>query len=191
MSRSFQKKTLCANKKRLRSEHGAMEQHDGFGVGVGSVAKVVDASVRLEATDDGKTSRGAYGIPVALGGDLGRRSWDSPSRSQLYVRRGGWSVVARLDRCLRRWLDHSRLRPRLRTLDHIGLRLWLDRSRPRQKYPDQHGQQPQGNYTDERLHQRNGFVHKTSAASAPLPTLVQVVFGWSHLIRSTTQGVMG
>ena len=58
---------MCAGKRRLRLEHGAVEQDDGFGLWVRSMAKVVNVSVGPEATDDRGTRRGIYGM--ALGTD--------------------------------------------------------------------------------------------------------------------------
>ena len=58
----FKRRHLCAIKRRQRSEDRSVEQHDGFGFGIGGVAEVVDVAVGTEATDDGGAGRRVNGL---------------------------------------------------------------------------------------------------------------------------------
>ena len=51
-----------ANKTGMGLEDWAMQQHDGFGFGIGGVAEVVDVAVGTEATDDGGAGRRVNGL---------------------------------------------------------------------------------------------------------------------------------
>ena len=52
MSCSIQKGKRVCDQKRKGSKDGAMEQNDGFGLGVWGMAEVVDVAVRTQATKD-------------------------------------------------------------------------------------------------------------------------------------------
>ena len=51
MSCSIQKRKRVCDQKRKGSEDGAMEQNDGFGLGVWGVAEVIDVAVRAQTTN--------------------------------------------------------------------------------------------------------------------------------------------
>ena len=45
-------------------EDGAMEEEDGFGFGIGGVAKVVDVAIGPQAAEDGGTGWSVNGGPL-------------------------------------------------------------------------------------------------------------------------------
>jgi len=52
------------------SEHGAMEEHDGFGFAVGRVAEVIEVTVGPQAADDRAARWGIEAVAVGAGGDF-------------------------------------------------------------------------------------------------------------------------
>jgi hypothetical protein len=59
-----------SNKVGMGSEDGAMEQDDGFGVLVRSLAEVVNVPIGAEAADDGGAGWSVKGMTLGADGDL-------------------------------------------------------------------------------------------------------------------------
>lgn len=57
MSCSFQKRKRVCEQKRKVSEHGTMEEKEGFGFWIRGVPEEIDVAVISETSDDGGTGR--------------------------------------------------------------------------------------------------------------------------------------
>jgi hypothetical protein len=61
---------VCEQKETRDLEDWAMEQEDGFGFGIGSVAQVIDVAVGPQAADDRGTRWSLHGLALAADGDF-------------------------------------------------------------------------------------------------------------------------
>ena len=61
---------MCDQKETEILEDRAVQEHDGFGVGIGRLAEVVDVSVWAQAADHGGPGRGVQGVALGADGDF-------------------------------------------------------------------------------------------------------------------------